>query len=79
MISFPEAADALRSLIDQIVLYPGERRGEVRADLYGELGAILALSQGGGSKNHTPEAGVRFSVVAGARNQRCLHLDHAIL
>jgi site-specific DNA recombinase len=61
----PEAADALRSLIDRIVLYPGERRGEVQADLHGELGAILAFSQGGGSKNRTPEAGVRFSVVAG--------------
>jgi site-specific DNA recombinase len=64
----PEAADALRSLIDRIVLYPGERRGEVQADLHGELGAILAFSQGGGSKNRTPEAGVRFSVVAGTRN-----------
>jgi hypothetical protein len=50
----PEAADALRSLIDRIVLYPGERRGEVQADLHGELGAILAFSQGGGSKNSIP-------------------------
>ena len=47
----PEATDALCSLIDRIVLYPGERRGEVRAELYGELGAILALSHGGGSTN----------------------------
>ena len=61
----PEAADTLRSLIDRIVLYPGERRGEVWADLHGELGAILAFSQGGGRKNRTPEEGVRFSVVAG--------------
>jgi site-specific DNA recombinase len=75
----PEAADALRSLIDRIVLYPGERRGEVQADLHGELGAILAFSQGGGRKNRTPEEGVRFSVVAGTRNQRCLHLDYAFL
>jgi site-specific DNA recombinase len=75
----PEAADALLNLIDRIVLYPGEKRGEVRADLYGELGAILALSQAGGSKNRTPETGVRFSVVAGARSQRYLHLDNAIL
>jgi site-specific DNA recombinase len=75
----PEATDALRALIDRIVLYPGERRGELRAELYGEVGAILALSQGGGKINRTPAAGVRFSVVAGTRNQRCLHLDHAIL
>ena len=75
----PEAADTLRSLIDRIVLYPGERRGEVQAELYGELGAILALSQGGGKTNRIPEAGVRFSVVAGTRSQRYLHLDLAIL
>jgi site-specific DNA recombinase len=75
----PEATDALRTLIDRIVLYPGERRGEVQAELYGELGAILALSQGGGKTNRIPEAGVRFSVVAGTRSQRYLHLDLAIL
>ena len=75
----PEATDALRTLIDRIVLYPGERRGDVRAELYGELGAILALSQGGGKTNRTPEAGwicsrtyqvgaekIRLRVVAGA-------------
>jgi hypothetical protein len=63
----PEAADALRTLIDRIVLYPGERRGEVRAELHGELGAILALSQVGGKTSRTPTSGVRFSVVAGTR------------
>src|SRR5262245_39946314 len=67
----PKAADALRTLIDRIVLYPGERRGELRAELHGELGAILALSQVGGKTNRTPEAEVRVSVVAGTRN----HLD----
>jgi hypothetical protein len=56
----PEATDALRTLIDRIVLYPGERRGELRAELHGELGAILALSQGGGKTNRTP-TGMRFS------------------
>jgi site-specific DNA recombinase len=68
----PEATDALRALIDRIVLYPGERRGELRAELHGELGAILALSQGGGKINRTPAAGVRFSVVAGTRNRHYL-------
>jgi hypothetical protein len=56
------------------VLYPGKRRGEVRADLHGELAAILALSQAGGSKNRTPEEGVRFSVVAGTCNRLNLQL-----
>jgi site-specific DNA recombinase len=73
-----EAAGALRGLIDRIVLYPGDRRGEVRAELYGELGAILALSQGDISSNRTPIAGVRFSVVAGARNHLDLQLSELL-
>jgi hypothetical protein len=40
-----EAAAAIRALIERIVLYPGENRGEVRAELYGELAAILALCE----------------------------------
>ena len=38
----PEATDAPRA---------DERRGDVRAELYGELGAILALGQGGEKTN----------------------------
>ncbi|MDH3660463.1 MAG: recombinase family protein [Alphaproteobacteria bacterium] len=41
-----EAAEAMRSLIDKIVLTPGKKRGEVKAELYGELAAILALASG---------------------------------
>ena len=36
-----EAAQALRSLIGEIVLTPGEKRGEVHAQLRGELMGIL--------------------------------------
>jgi hypothetical protein len=36
-----EAAQALRSLIGEIVLTPGEKRGEVQAELRGELMGIL--------------------------------------
>ncbi|MCP1845964.1 hypothetical protein J2R78_008998 [Bradyrhizobium sp. USDA 4538] len=36
-----EAAQALRSLIGEIVLPPGEKRGEVHAELRGELMGIL--------------------------------------
>ena len=35
------AAEALRSLIDAIVVYPGERRGEVTLELRGDLAAFL--------------------------------------
>lgn len=60
-----EAAEALRALIEKIVLTPGEPRGEMRAERFGELGAILALGEAG-RKNRTPDVGVRLSVVAGA-------------
>lgn len=36
-----EAAEALRILIEKIVLTPGPERGEIDATLYGELGTIL--------------------------------------
>ena len=36
-----EAAEALRMLIEKIVLTPGPKRGEMDATLYGELGQIL--------------------------------------
>lgn len=39
------AAEALRSLIGQIVLTPGDKRGEVHAELRGELFGILELAR----------------------------------
>lgn len=39
-----EAAEALRSLIDKIVLTPGKKRGEVHAELRGELMGILEFA-----------------------------------
>ncbi|WP_316173123.1 hypothetical protein [Bradyrhizobium sp. SZCCHNRI2049] len=39
-----EAAEALRSLIGEIVLKPGKKRGEVHAELRGELMGILEFS-----------------------------------
>ena len=49
-----EAASAIRSLIGDVVLTPGERRGEVNATLRGELLAILDITSGG----HTPRTAV---------------------
>jgi len=72
-----EAAEALRMLIEKIVLTPGQKRGEIDATLYGELGQILAWTErqaiGKAPKTNTPggvSSGVLVSVVAGARNQR---------
>ncbi len=68
-----EAAEALRMLIEKIVLTPGQKRGEIDATLYGELGQILAWTErqtlGKASKTNTPggaSSGVLVSVVAGA-------------
>ena len=38
------AVEALRSLIDAIVVDPGERRGEVSLELPGDLAALLHLA-----------------------------------
>jgi hypothetical protein len=37
------AVEALRSLIDAIVVHPGDQRGEVRVELRGDLAAFLHL------------------------------------
>ncbi|MEO1986477.1 MAG: recombinase family protein [Martelella sp.] len=68
-----EAAEALRMLIEKIVLTPGPGRGEIDATLHGELGQILAWTErqavGKASKTTKPAAdatGLLVSVVAGA-------------
>jgi site-specific DNA recombinase len=59
-----EARSALRGLIDQVVIRPGEKRGEVHAELYGELASILELTS---TKSKTlTSCDVRVSMVAGA-------------
>jgi site-specific DNA recombinase len=61
-----DAALALRGLIDAVVLHPGAKRGEVRAELCGELAALLQLGSAQ-TKTRTSED-VRVSLVAGTRN-----------
>lgn len=69
----PEATEALRMLIDKIVLTPGPERGEVFATLHGELGTILDWTDrqalGKTIKTTKPAAGATgllVSMVAGA-------------
>ncbi|MCB9942820.1 MAG: recombinase family protein [Geminicoccaceae bacterium] len=69
----PEAAEALRILIEKIVLTPGPERGEIYATLHGELSTILEWTErqaiGKAAKTTKPAAsatGVSVSVVAGA-------------
>ena len=60
------AAEELRSLIKEIVLMPGEKRGEVHAKLRGELFGILDFVDA----EHRQRPGeVRTKVEASPRNQ----------
>ncbi|MEY9425518.1 site-specific DNA recombinase [Bradyrhizobium ottawaense] len=67
-----EAAQALRGLIERIVLRPGAKRGQIDATLHGDLGTILswtaARNAEKAAQTKTPAAsatGVSVSVVAG--------------
>ncbi len=60
-----EAAVAIRSLIGDVVLMPGERRGEVNATLRGELMGILDCANGG----NAPRTLVITNAAACPRNQ----------
>jgi len=67
-----EASDALRGLIDSIVLTPAN--GQLRIELRGNLAAMLAVAQ---ETKRSPETGdllVPVQLVAGACNQRYLQL-----
>ena len=72
-----EASEAIRALIEKIVLHPGKGRGEMHATLHGQLGNLLdfAASRDQRAKNtNTPGArasGVSVSGIAGGgRNRR---------
>ena len=63
------AASAIRGgLIERIVLAPGEKRGDVRITLRGDLGTILDWTENSPetTKTDIPVSGMSVSVVAGA-------------
>ncbi len=63
-----QAAEAIRGLIERIVLTPGAKRGELHAALHGDLGTILEWAGSGRAKGATDilRGGMSVSVVAGA-------------
>ena len=61
-----EAADAIRSLVGEVVLTPGEKRGEMQAVLRGELMGILDFVS---ERWSHPSPEVITKGVAGPRNQ----------
>ena len=79
------AAAALRSLIDAVLVYPGERRGELRVELRGDLAAFLHLQEPGmptrtavALKGNGRSGEVVGTSVAGAGNHRQLTSLRAI-
>jgi len=73
-----EAFDIIRSLIEEVRLTP--ENGKLDIDLRGELAGILSLCDTK-EKPATSyeERAQQIKMVAGACNQRCLHLDYATL
>jgi site-specific DNA recombinase len=61
-----EARDDISSLIGEVVITPGEKRGESHATLRGELMAILDLAAG---RRRSPKPEVITKELAGPRNQ----------
>ncbi|WP_220154674.1 hypothetical protein [Paracoccus pantotrophus] len=71
-----EAADTLRSLVDQIVLTPVD--GKVEIDVQGDLAGILTIS----TQSKNPAAGATGSqvkMVAGAGFVNCFAMSKAII
>jgi len=58
-----EAHAALRGLIDRIVLHPGVKRGEISAEVHGEIAALWQLADNKEMTRTSRE--VRVSLVAG--------------
>ncbi|WP_270933593.1 hypothetical protein [Falsiroseomonas oryzae] len=83
------ATEALRGLIDAILIHPGERRGEVSLSLRGDLAAFLqmpaadracdapnsktAVALGGNGRSGSGRE-VLVSLDAGTRNRRCQYI-----
>jgi len=60
-----EAADAIREVIDRIVIMPGAKRGDLQVTLHGDLDAILDWIDRTGKPGYKPKpdtASCRMSV-----------------
>jgi hypothetical protein len=74
-----EAVHILRGLIEYVSIGPIENGLEI--EIVGEIAKMVELGIRTNTKQpHLDERSIRsVKVVAGARNQRCLHLDSAAL
>jgi site-specific DNA recombinase len=70
------ASEALRLLIDAILVFPETGRGQVRIELRGDLAAFMGLlleprrAAAGGGAGFAKRSGVMGTLVAGTRNTR---------
>ena len=62
-----EACEDIRSLVGEVVITPGDKRGENNATLRGDLVAVLDLAAG---RRRSPRPEVITNALAGPRNQR---------
>ena len=61
-----EACEDIRSLVGEVVITPGDKRGENHATLRGDLVAVLDLAAG---RRRSPRPEVITNALAGPRNQ----------
>jgi site-specific DNA recombinase len=64
-----EAREDIRSLVGEVVLTPGEKRGQINAILRGEMMAVLDLAAG---RRRSPRPEVITTTLAAPRNHRQL-------
>ncbi|MEE8261833.1 MAG: recombinase family protein [Gammaproteobacteria bacterium] len=74
----PQAMELIRSMIEHIEVHAGKERGKPDVILVGALAQILAFTQQNNTAASNGDGG-RVLMVAGARNQRYLHLDYVNL
>lgn len=67
-----EATEALRGLLDEIVLTPDQ--GQLRIDLRGNLAAMLSAATNAKRPSDPDGLHLQVKLVAGARSQRYLQL-----
>jgi len=65
-----EATEALRGLVDAIILTPTD--GELRIELKGNLAAMLSAATNAKRSPETGDLSLQVEMVAGARNMLCL-------
>jgi site-specific DNA recombinase len=69
-----EATEALRGLVDAIVLTPDQAREALQIDLRGNLAAMLSGTVQTKRSSESDDLFLQVSLVAGARNQHYLQL-----